>query len=182
MQPQAKGSLWRRWWREAEGFQGRFAVIFPIDSENVTFVANAPLRELHKHGLPFNPGRPRSVQADLAHADNLQRCLTVFHDFDERLLKVSLLRAQPARGAACAVPVCAGLDMHSQSPGCCSQAPYAVQVLRETDPSSVTEHGLYERPVDKMPDEVRVPLCINEQCLQHVRSTALNHAQWSGRQ
>ena len=74
-------------------------MIFPIDSENVTFVANAPLRELHKHGLPFNPGRPRSVQADLAHADNLQRCLTVFHDFDERLLKVSL--SESAAGLWC---------------------------------------------------------------------------------
>jgi hypothetical protein len=80
-----------RWWREAEGFQGRFAVIFPIDRENVTFVASAPIAELHKHDLPFNPDRPRSVQADLAHADNLQRCLTVFHDFDERLLKVPSL-------------------------------------------------------------------------------------------
>ena len=55
--------------------------------------------------------------------------------------------------------------MHSHSPGSCSQAPYAVQVLRETDPSSVTEHGLYERPVDKMPDEVRAPLCINQAVL-----------------
>jgi hypothetical protein len=78
----------RRWWREAEGFQGRFAVIFPIDQENVTFVASAPIAELHRHNLPFSPDKPRSVQADLAHADNLQRCLTVFHDFDERLLKV----------------------------------------------------------------------------------------------
>ena len=33
-------------------------------------------------------------------------------------------------------------------------------MLRETDPSSVTEHGLYERPVDKMPDEVCAPSCI----------------------
>ena len=40
--------------------------------------------------------------------------------------------------------------------------PCAVQVLRETDPSSVTEHGLYERPVDKMPDEVRALSCINQ--------------------
>ncbi|CAL5227826.1 g10854 [Coccomyxa viridis] len=102
-----------RWWREAEGFQGRFAVIFPIDRENVTFVASAPIAELHKQGLPFNPDEPRSVQADLANADNLQRCMTVFHDFDKRLLTV----------------------------------------LRETDPSTVTEHGLYERPVAKMPDE-----------------------------
>ncbi len=79
-----------RWWREAEGFQGRFAVIFPIDRENVTFVASAPIAELHKQGLPFNPDEPRSVQADLANADNLQRCMTVFHDFDERLLTVLL--------------------------------------------------------------------------------------------
>ena len=77
-----------RWWREAEGFKGRFAVIFPIDRENVTFVASAPIAELHKQGLPFNPDEPRSVQADLANADNLQRCMTVFHDFDERLLTV----------------------------------------------------------------------------------------------
>jgi hypothetical protein len=47
--------------------------------------------------------------------DNLQRCLKVFHDFDERLLRV----------------------------------------LRETDASTVTEHGLYERPVEEMPDQVR---------------------------
>lgn len=85
------GNWAHRWWREAEGFQGRFAVIFPIDRENVTFVASAPIAELHKHDLPFNPDRPRSVQADLAHTDNLQRCLTVFHDFDERLLKVTSL-------------------------------------------------------------------------------------------
>ena len=52
-------------------------------------------------------------------------------------------------------------DMHSQFLGICSQVLHAVQVLRETDPSSVTEHGLYERPVDKMPDEVCAPLCIN---------------------
>ena len=77
-----------RWWREAEGFKGRFAVIFPIDRENVTFVASAPIAELHKQGLPFNPDEPRSVQADLANADNLKRCMTVFHDFDERLLTV----------------------------------------------------------------------------------------------
>ena len=56
----------------------------------------------------------RSVQEDVYEKDNLQRCLTVFQDFDERLL----------------------------------------EVLRDTDPSTVTEHGLYERPVDKMPDEV----------------------------
>ncbi len=80
-----------RWWREAEGFKGRFAVIFPIDRENVTFVASAPIAELHKQGLPFNPDEPRSVQADLANADNLQRCMTVFHDFDERLLTVLFL-------------------------------------------------------------------------------------------
>ena len=79
-----------RWWREAEGFQGRFAVIFPIDRDNVTFVASAPIAELHQRGLPFNPDEPRSVQADLAHADNLQRCMAVFHDFDERLLTVLL--------------------------------------------------------------------------------------------
>lgn len=66
-------------------------MIFPIDRENVTFVASAPIAELHKQGLPFNPDEPRSVQADLAHADNLQRCMTVFHDFDERLLTVLLL-------------------------------------------------------------------------------------------
>lgn len=34
---------------------------------------------------------------------------------------------------------------------------FALQVLRETDPSTVTEHGLYERPVDKMQDEVQPP-------------------------
>ena len=34
------------------------------------------------------------------------------------------------------------------------QERHLVQVLRETDPSTVTEHGLYERPVAKMPDEV----------------------------
>lgn len=56
----------------------------------------------------------RSVQEDIYEKDNLQRCLTVLQDFDERLL----------------------------------------EVLRDTDPSTVTEHGLYERPVDKMPDEV----------------------------
>jgi hypothetical protein len=56
----------------------------------------------------------RSVQEDVYEKDNLQRCLTVFQDFDERLL----------------------------------------EVLRDTDPSTVTEHGLYERPVDKMTDEV----------------------------
>lgn len=59
----------------------------------------------------------RSVQEDVYQKDNLQRCLTVFQDFDERLLKV----------------------------------------LRETDPSTVTEHGLYERSPDKMPDEVIYP-------------------------
>lgn len=37
------------------------------------------------------PHKPRLVQADLAHADNLQRCLTVFHNIDERLLKVIIL-------------------------------------------------------------------------------------------
>ena len=54
-------------------------------------MASAPIAELHKQGLPFNPDEPRSVQADLAHADNLQRCMTVFHDFDERLLTVLVL-------------------------------------------------------------------------------------------
>ncbi len=33
-----------------------------------------------------------------------------------------------------------------------------MQVLRETDPSTVTEHGLYERPVAKMPDKVNAKL------------------------
>lgn len=62
----------------------------------------------------------RSVQEDVYEKDNLQRCLTVFHDFDERLL----------------------------------------EVLRDTDPSTVTEHGLYERPVAKMPDEVCAASCV----------------------
>ena len=35
-----------------------------------------------------------------------------------------------------------------------------MQVLRETDPSTVTEHGLYERPVAMMPDEVTVWLSV----------------------
>lgn len=55
----------------------------------------------------------RSVQEDIYEKDNLQRCLTVFHDFDERLLSV----------------------------------------LRETDPDTVTEHGLYERPALEIPDQ-----------------------------
>lgn len=57
----------------------------------------------------------RSVQEDISEKDNLQRCLTVFHDFDERLLAV----------------------------------------LRETDPDTVTEHGLYERPANEIPDQAR---------------------------
>ena len=40
----------RRWWRDEEG---RFAVIFPVNDHSVTFVANAPLRFLEQHGLPF---------------------------------------------------------------------------------------------------------------------------------
>ncbi|EIE24293.1 acyl-CoA N-acyltransferase [Coccomyxa subellipsoidea C-169] len=103
-----------RWWKEnLDSFGGRFAVIFPIDKDHVTFVANAPVEHLHRHNLPFQADTSRSVQEDVYEKDNLQRCLTVFHDFDERLL----------------------------------------EVLRDTDPSTVTEHGLYERPVAKMPDE-----------------------------
>ncbi|BDA46002.1 probable FAD-dependent urate hydroxylase [Coccomyxa sp. Obi] len=103
-----------RWWREnVDNLRGRFAVIFPIDKQHVTFVANAPVEHLDRHGLPFKADTSRSVQEDVYQKDNLQRCLTVFQDFDERLLKV----------------------------------------LRDTDPSTVTEHGLYERPPDKMPDE-----------------------------
>ncbi|KAK9906811.1 hypothetical protein WJX75_008443 [Coccomyxa subellipsoidea] len=103
-----------RWWREnLDRFGGRFAVIFPIDRNHVTFVANAPVEHLHRHNLPFQADTSRSVQEDVYEKDNLQRCLTVFQDFDERLL----------------------------------------EVLRDTDPSTVTEHGLYERPVDKMTDE-----------------------------
>ena len=64
----------------------------------------------------INVSPSRSVQEDVYEKDNLQRLLTVFQDFDERLLKV----------------------------------------LRETDPSTVTEHGLYERSPDKMPDEVHL--------------------------
>jgi hypothetical protein len=39
-----------RWWRDEEG---RFAVIFPINNHNVTFVANAPVRFLEQSGLAF---------------------------------------------------------------------------------------------------------------------------------
>ena len=53
------------------------------------------------------------MQEDIYEKDNLQRCLAVFHDFDERLLRV----------------------------------------LRETDPSTVTEHGLYERNAEMIPDQ-----------------------------
>ncbi len=38
--------------------------------------------------------------------------------------------------------------------GCQDLNDLCAQVLKETDPSTVTEHGLYERPVDKMPDDV----------------------------
>ncbi len=39
-------------------------------------------------------------------------------------------------------------------------------MLRETDPSTVTEHGLYERPVAKMPDEVMPLLSFMEGSVQ----------------
>ena len=50
-----------RWWREhTDSFDGRFAVLFPINKDHVTFVANAPLAHLEKHGLPFQKDRSRS--------------------------------------------------------------------------------------------------------------------------
>jgi hypothetical protein len=50
------GDLAGRWWRDEDG---RFAVIFPIDHDNVTFVANAPVAHLEQHGLPFHADRSR---------------------------------------------------------------------------------------------------------------------------
>lgn len=49
-----------RWWREnLQDFSGRFAVIFPIDAQHLTFVANAPVEHLQRHGLPFKADTSR---------------------------------------------------------------------------------------------------------------------------
>lgn len=68
------------------------------------------------------------MQEDAGDKSSLERFLTVFHDFDPRLLSV----------------------------------------LQGSEAGLVTEHGLYERPTDTIPDEVRLPASMawHPQCLR----------------
>lgn len=67
------------------------------------------------------------MQEDAGDKSSLERFLTVFHDFDPRLLGV----------------------------------------LQGSDADLVTEHGLYERPTDAIPDKVLPPggMALGEPCL-----------------